>query len=142
MVTAVMSQNEPRQQLETFWRNVYLRGQMLFDPTGYIARDEYFSPPTGLPFSRAFIIGPDQTIELPFFSHNPDLAIDTIYELLADFSPYDLDGDGLVGFSDLLIVIGSWGPCGDCERCTADLDGNCTVGFSDVLALIANWGEV
>ena len=52
----------------------------------------------------------------------------------------DLDGDGTVGASDLLILLASWGPCGDCGDCIADLDGNCTVGASDLLILLANWG--
>jgi thiol-disulfide isomerase/thioredoxin len=142
VVTAVMSQNESRSELETFWRNVYLRGLMLFDPTGSIARDTYGQPPTGLPFSRAFIIGRDQTVVLPFFGHKPQLVIDTIDDLLAELPPFDLDGDGMVAVPDLLILLGSWGPCGDCEHCPGDLDGDCAVGVSDVLELLANWGAV
>lgn len=52
----------------------------------------------------------------------------------------DLDGDGTVGASDLLIMLASWGPCGDCGDCIADIDGNCTVGASDLLILLASWG--
>ena len=52
----------------------------------------------------------------------------------------DLDGDGTVGASDLLILLASWGPCGDCDDCDADLDGNCIVGASDLLILLINWG--
>ena len=52
----------------------------------------------------------------------------------------DLDGDGTVGVSDLLILLGSWGPCGDCDDCIADLDDDCTVGVSDLLILLGNWG--
>ncbi len=52
----------------------------------------------------------------------------------------DLDGDGIVGVSDLLILLASWGPCADCGDCPADLDGNCTVGVIDLLVLLANWG--
>ena len=54
--------------------------------------------------------------------------------------PGDLDGDGTVGASDLLILLANWGPCGDCKDCPADLDGDCTVGASDLLILLANWG--
>lgn len=54
--------------------------------------------------------------------------------------PGDLDGDGIVGASDLLILLANWGPCGDCNDCPADLDDNCTVGASDLLILLANWG--
>ena len=52
----------------------------------------------------------------------------------------DLDGDGIVGVGDLLILLASWGPCADCDDCPADLDGDCTVGVSDLLILLANWG--
>ncbi len=51
----------------------------------------------------------------------------------------DLDGDGTVGITDLLILLGSWGACADCENCPADLDGDCTVGILDLLTLLANW---
>ncbi|MEE8155936.1 MAG: FG-GAP repeat protein [Phycisphaerales bacterium] len=52
----------------------------------------------------------------------------------------DLDGDGTVGASDLLILLVNWGRCADCDDCIADIDGNCTVGASDLLILLANWG--
>ena len=52
----------------------------------------------------------------------------------------DIDGDGSVGVSDLLILLGSWGPCADCNDCPADLDGDCNVGVADFLLLLANWG--
>ncbi|MHC5115186.1 MAG: hypothetical protein ACYTGP_12250 [Planctomycetota bacterium] len=49
----------------------------------------------------------------------------------------DLDLDGAVGFSDILLVIGAWGPCGGCQR---DLNGNGIVDFADILVIISNWG--
>ncbi|MEE9129382.1 MAG: hypothetical protein V3T84_05140 [Phycisphaerales bacterium] len=51
--------------------------------------------------------------------------------------PWDLDGSGSVGASDLLSLLVSWGPC---KGCPADFDGNGTVGASDLLALLVNWG--
>lgn len=50
--------------------------------------------------------------------------------------PEDLDGDGIVGFGDLLIVLSAFGPCDDCD---ADFDGDGQVGFSDLLALLTAW---
>jgi hypothetical protein len=52
----------------------------------------------------------------------------------------DLDGDGVVGVNDFLILLGAWGPCGDCAGCPADLDGDCQVGVNDFLILLAFWG--
>jgi WD40 repeat protein len=49
----------------------------------------------------------------------------------------DIDGDGIVGFSDLLIVLSLWGPCPGCPE---DLDGDGVVGFSDLLAVLSLWG--
>lgn len=50
----------------------------------------------------------------------------------------DLDGDGVVGGSDLGILLGSWGPCaGDCS---ADLDCNGTVDGSDLGIMLGSWG--
>ena len=54
--------------------------------------------------------------------------------------PADLDGDGAVGVKDLLILLGAWGPCGDCADCPADLDGDCNVGVKDLLVLLGDWG--
>ena len=49
----------------------------------------------------------------------------------------DLNGDGLVGAFDLILLLVAWGPC---EGCPADLDANGAVGASDLLILLANWG--
>ncbi|MEE8155121.1 MAG: hypothetical protein V3T53_09245, partial [Phycisphaerales bacterium] len=53
----------------------------------------------------------------------------------------DLNGDGQVGASDLLILLASWGPCPDPpECCPADIDGDGQVGASDLLILLSQWG--
>ncbi|MCH8315826.1 MAG: FG-GAP repeat protein [Planctomycetes bacterium] len=54
--------------------------------------------------------------------------------------PGDLDGDREVGVPDLLILLGNWGPCDDCNDCLADIDDDCTVGVKDLLILLGNWG--
>jgi hypothetical protein len=51
--------------------------------------------------------------------------------------PSDVDGDGAIGFPDLLIVLSSWGPC---PGCPADVDGDGVVGFPDLLAALSEWG--
>jgi len=52
----------------------------------------------------------------------------------------DLDNDGDVDAADLAMLLGSWGPCADCEDCPADLDGDCTVGAADLAILLGSWG--
>lgn len=51
--------------------------------------------------------------------------------------PADLDSDGTVGTSDLLVLFGAWGtnPIGP-----PDFDGNGAVDTADLLELFANWG--
>jgi predicted outer membrane repeat protein len=51
----------------------------------------------------------------------------------------DVDGDGIVGITDFLLLLGTWGSCvGDCCLADLDLDGN--VGITDFLLMLANWG--
>jgi len=50
----------------------------------------------------------------------------------------DLDGDGQVAFSDLVILLSSWGPCPG-TPCLGDLDGSGTVDFADLVALLSAW---
>ncbi len=49
----------------------------------------------------------------------------------------DLDGDNMMGVTDLLALLAAWGVC---PRCPADLDGDGEVGIADLLALLAAWG--
>ncbi len=52
----------------------------------------------------------------------------------------DLNGDGVVDGSDLIQLLGAWGPCDDCKNCPEDLDGDCIVGSPDLIMLLGNWG--
>ena len=49
--------------------------------------------------------------------------------------PADLDGNGIVGGSDIGLLLVDWGQSGP-----ADLDGNGIVGGSDIGLLLAAWG--
>jgi hypothetical protein len=51
--------------------------------------------------------------------------------------PADVDGNGEVGFNDVLAVLSFWGPCAGCP---ADVDHNGDVGFSDLLLILSTWG--
>jgi len=50
--------------------------------------------------------------------------------------PGDLDGDGVVGSSDLGIMLAAWGS----SDAAADLDGDGAVGTGDLGILLAGWG--
>lgn len=54
----------------------------------------------------------------------------------------DVNGDGAVGFDDLLLLLSFWGPCDEpCPpTCSGDIDGNCQVGFEDLIYVLTNWG--
>ncbi len=51
-------------------------------------------------------------------------------------APEDLDGDGVVGFNDLILILSSWGICPGCPE---DLNGNGEVDFNDLIQLLAAW---
>jgi predicted outer membrane repeat protein len=51
----------------------------------------------------------------------------------------DLNADGVVDVSDLLILLSSWGECQKSE-CSADLNNDGFVDVSDLLILLSNWG--
>jgi outer membrane protein assembly factor BamB len=58
----------------------------------------------------------------------------------SDGGPGDLDGDGVVGITDFLALLGAWGVCPDPpDPCPADLDGDGSVGITDLLNLLGNW---
>ena len=47
----------------------------------------------------------------------------------------DLNGDGVVGLMDVLIVLSNWG-AGD----EGDVNGDGAVEFNDLVAILAAWG--
>ena len=48
--------------------------------------------------------------------------------------------DGVVGVTDLLIVLGAWGACPALPvPCAADIDGNGNVDVIDLLFLLGHW---
>ena len=51
-------------------------------------------------------------------------------------APEDVNGDGVVDFADLLLVLSAWG---DCVACPEDIDGDGTVGFTDLLLILSAW---
>lgn len=58
----------------------------------------------------------------------------------------DVDGDFVVAVGDVLLIIGSWGECGDGTfRPIGDIAplpyGDCCVDVADILAVIGSWGD-
>ncbi|MCP3904656.1 MAG: hypothetical protein GY715_13600 [Planctomycetes bacterium] len=52
----------------------------------------------------------------------------------------DANGDGVVNFADILVIIGAWGTCPmPPAECPADVNGDTLVNFADILVVIANW---
>jgi hypothetical protein len=51
--------------------------------------------------------------------------------------PGDVNGDNVVDFNDLLILLSEWG-CTDCPD--SDIDDNGVVDFQDLLLLLGDWG--
>lgn len=74
---------------------------------------------------------------------DPSLSVDTPGSLNESCGtgtpcPADLDDDGQVGFTDVLLILSNWGPCS--PPCPIDLDGDNNVGFTDLLVVLSNWG--
>ena len=70
------------------------------------------------------------------------IGLSHVQQLIADEPvgiPGDLDGDGVVKTTDLLIMLAAWGQCPAEGECAADLDDDGTVGTTDLLTLLANW---
>ena len=51
--------------------------------------------------------------------------------------PWDLNGNGYVGFIDFLLLLTNFGPC---ENCPADFDRDGIVGVIDYFTLLAHLG--
>jgi len=69
--------------------------------------------------------------------------LDLTVEVLPPPIPGDVDGDGIVGPSDLLAMLAQWGTvCPSAPgSCPADFDHDGIIGPGDLLILLANWGR-
>ncbi|MCA9290737.1 MAG: hypothetical protein KDA25_06390 [Phycisphaerales bacterium] len=52
----------------------------------------------------------------------------------------DLDGDGVVGATDLATLLGDWGTAGSGDGCSTDADGSGSVDSEDLAILLSSWG--
>ena len=74
--------------------------------------------------------------QLAVGAHNPTTGQSGVVLLTPRGTEGDVNGDGVVDITDLLILLVSWGPCSDCP---ADFDGDGVVGVTDLLQVLAGW---
>lgn len=77
------------------------------------------------------------SIRLAFTSSTTDAFGDIFFDRIR-LCPEDLDGDTVVGFADMLILLARFGPALPGEP--ADFDGTGQVDFGDLLQLLSRWG--
>jgi hypothetical protein len=56
-----------------------------------------------------------------------------------DLCPADVNDDGAVNITDLLVVLATWGPCPPTGDCFGDVDASGAVDVLDLLAVLAAW---
>jgi len=49
----------------------------------------------------------------------------------------DINCDGIINVTDILLVVGGWGPCND--HCAEDIIPDGTINVLDLLHVIGNW---
>ena len=93
-----------------------------------IAFDSPFPPQTG-------------EVEIELFSPGLGAPIRQVATLIPGSDTVeceeDVNGDGMIGVSDILAVIDSWGVC---DGCAADINQDGIVNVSDLLLVVGNWG--
>jgi hypothetical protein len=112
--------------------------------SGQIVDQGTFDVPTESPRGQALWLDSAQNLIVAGTTRaDPSGFMDILtlkYPGQAPSIPGDLDGDGHVGASDLLILLVNWGPCPPKGDCPADLNGDGSVGAADLLILLVNWG--
>jgi len=87
VVTRVFNEGDTRYEtwdwVQVFWSNYYMRQPHIYDSDGSVGQyyDMGTSADKGIPFGRGFIIDQSGYVVLPFFGHNPQMAIEKTYEL-------------------------------------------------------------
>lgn len=72
------------------------------------------------------------------FGHGRLSAYDSIVALQPP-NPADINADGVIDASDLVILLAEWGICSAEKPCPCDLSGDGTVDVTDLLILLAAW---
>lgn len=110
-------------------------------PLQEVLEDEYNVDLGGWTLNQVSAISPDGRA-LAGTGVNPQGNLEAYKVLLPDVATPlgDLNGDGVVDVSDLLLLLAAWGPCPPEESCDADLNNDGSVDVSDLLLLLGNWG--
>ena len=100
-----------------------------------------------LPFPLPTIIPPGDTANLLMTAELE--TVGTLFDIdlalvatgnTVDTGPVgDVDGNGVVNFQDIVLLLGAWGTCTDIPECPADIDGDSIVGFADLLLVLNNF---
>lgn len=90
------------------------------------------------PFNAAGLVRPDGTLEVRLDAtvDGSEIHIDLMQAVVERGQSPDIDGDGVVGASDLARILGAW----DSERAGPDLDRDGVVGPNDLAILLNAWG--
>lgn len=126
LARAVQSSDEP--DVGFIWQDRVMRNL-----------NDLIDPDAGLTIKRAEAINQAGQITGRGLDDSGDVVAFVLTPIVPPLE--DLDGDCTVGVADLLILLGNWGPCDNCENCPADLNGDCVVGVADLLILLANWSS-
>ena len=74
-----------------YWENHFLRYRNIYEDSGRTGGQTFAQPQIGIPFGRHFVIDPQGDVVLPFFGHNPEFGLKTIFDAYGG----DCDGDSL-----------------------------------------------
>ena len=101
-----------------------------FDPHGSQDRER-----SGFRFNPAGVM----PVEIRLVDTGPGFPLEPYFDdvqLEYNANPGDMNGDCVVNFADILVILGDWGCEGECE---GDANGDGVVNFQDILLVLANW---
>ncbi len=100
--------------------------------------DQTFVLPASLQRNRVYSLAMQITSPVSFAAV---VGIDNLDLVVEPVSQADINADGCVNVTDLLAVIGAWGPCpAPPAWCPADVNSDGQVNVTDLLAVIGEWG--
>jgi len=114
-------------------------------PNGEVLPDPGYTPPAGL----EALLGSEPIEYDGDFEADRDALDDEIGEYAMLNAPDcqflffpDLNGDGVVNGSDLLMLLSKWGPCEPGSACPADFNRDGIVNVKDLHLLLHAWGAI